>query len=181
MQMRLVASMLKKMPRPWLIWLLYAVVGGSVRLVGNHHVFQYYRKVWSSKILNPQHTALASARIDVMVKRKSFFGLLDFLGSKLFKQIIHLWHPYQLRNNQQREAAQSAESVPGGQILPWLPPAPRSTKSACLPCVGRRWWRGRNAECDNDETDQYLCDGPHLAPALHITSVLLSTATIACN
>ena len=72
------------------------------------------------------------------------------------------------------------QSVPGGQILPWLPPAPRSTKSACLPCVGRWWWRGRNAECDNDGTDEYLCDGPHLAPAQHITSELLSTATIVC-
>ena len=62
----------KTMTRAWLIWLLYvyAVVGGRGRLVGNHHVFQYHRKVWSSKILNPQHTALASARIDVMVKRK---------------------------------------------------------------------------------------------------------------
>ena len=134
--MRPVPKYVKTMPRAWLIWLLYAVVGGRGRLVGNHHVFQYYSKVWSSKILNPQHTALASARIDVMVKRKSFFGLLDFLGSKLLKQITHLWHQHQLRNNQQREAALSSAECAGRADPPLAAPCTPLYKKCVSPLCG---------------------------------------------
>ena len=54
----------------------------SGRLVGNHRVFQYHRKVWSWKILNlnPEHRALAYAKINVMVKRKSFLGSFGLFG-----------------------------------------------------------------------------------------------------
>ena len=71
----------------------------------------------------------------------------------------------------------------GGQIPADPPQAAPCTplyKKCVSPLCGAAVVAGAGAECDNDGTDQYLCDGPHLAPAQHITSELLSTATIDC-